>query len=55
MNNKKIIIELNNITEEQAIAIEDMLATWENLGHLGSSRWTAFLLMLMVISDLKYS
>lgn len=40
--NKKVIIEMNNITDAQAIALEDMLATWVSLGHLGSSRWTAF-------------
>ena len=35
-------IEINNLTPAQAIALEDMLATWAHLGSLGSSRWTAF-------------
>ena len=35
-------IQLDNLTEAQAIAIEDMLATWLKLGSLGSSRWTSF-------------
>jgi len=40
--NKKVVIEIGNLTEAQSIALEDMMATWETLGHLGSSRWTAF-------------
>lgn len=39
---RKIVVEIDNITEAQAIAIEDMLATWAGLGSAGSSRWTAF-------------
>ena len=35
-------IEIENLTEAQAIALEDMLATWEWLGGAGASRWTAF-------------
>ena len=35
-------IEIENLTEEQAIALEDMLATWQWLGSSGASRWTAF-------------
>ena len=38
----KIDISIDNITEAQKIAIEDMLATWIQLGKLGSSRWTSF-------------
>ena len=35
-------IEIDNLTEAQAIALEDMLATWQWLGGNGASRWTAF-------------
>lgn len=35
-------ITIANLTEAQAIAIEDLLATWEQAGGLGCSRWTAF-------------
>ncbi len=35
-------IEIDNLTEPQRIALEDMLATWVMLGSHGSSRWTAF-------------
>ncbi len=38
----KINIEIDNITEPQKIAIEDMMSTWIQLGNLGCSRWTAF-------------
>jgi len=37
-----ITIEITNLKEAHAIAIEDMLATWQHLGNIGSSRWTAF-------------
>ena len=39
---KKVVIEIGNLTEAQLVSLEDMLATWVSLGHLGSSRWTAF-------------
>lgn len=39
---KAIQISITNLTESQAIAIEDMLATWQLLGGWGSSRWTSF-------------
>lgn len=39
---KKIIVEIDNITEAQAIALEDMFRTWVYLGAVGSSRWTSF-------------
>lgn len=39
---RKITIEIDNLTEAQAIAIEDMLATWVMLGRTGSSRSTSF-------------
>jgi peroxiredoxin len=41
-NHKKIVIEIDNLTEAQIIAINDMLATWQWLGGVGSSRWTSF-------------
>lgn len=37
-----MIIEIDNITEAQARAIEDMLALWQHLGAQDGSRWTAF-------------
>lgn len=38
----KKVIEIDNLTAAQAIAIEDMLAVWVALGSIGGSRWTAF-------------
>ena len=38
----KIIIEIDNITEAQSIALQDLFATWVSLGNMGSSRWTSF-------------
>lgn len=38
----KLTVEIDNLTEPQAIALEDMFATWHSLGSMGSSRWTAF-------------
>lgn len=38
----KMTIEIDNLTEPQKMAIEDLLATWVQLGNLGGSRWTAF-------------
>ena len=35
-------IEINNLTKAQEIALEDMFATWVQLGNVGCSRWTAF-------------
>jgi hypothetical protein len=35
-------IEIENLTEAQQIALEDLLATWVQLGRIGSSRWTNF-------------
>lgn len=37
-----MIIEIKTITEAQAIAIEDMLATWTSLSASGYSGWTSF-------------
>ena len=45
MNRKEkrtMLIEIAGVTEAQSAAIEDMLATWVQLGGLGASRWTAF-------------
>jgi hypothetical protein len=39
---EKMVIEIDNLTPAQKLAIEDMLATWVSLGQMGSSRWTAF-------------
>ena len=41
-NKKTINVEISNITEAQAIALEDMFRTWMSLGSLGCSRWTSF-------------
>lgn len=35
-------ITISNLTKSQLIALEDMLATWVQLGNVGSSRWTSF-------------
>ena len=39
---KTINVEISNITEAQAIALEDMFSTWIYLGKIGSSKWTCF-------------
>jgi hypothetical protein len=39
---KTINVKIENITEAQAIALEDMFRTWVSLGKIGSSRWTSF-------------
>lgn len=38
----KLKIEIDNLTEKQAIAVEQMFNTWEILSRLGSSRYVAF-------------
>jgi hypothetical protein len=38
----KITVEIDNINEAQAIALEDYFAKMVQLGNLGSSRWLAF-------------
>jgi hypothetical protein len=38
----KTVIKIDNLTEPQIMALEDMLATWVQLGSLGASRWTAY-------------
>ncbi len=35
-------IVIDNLTDAQRIAIEDMMSQWVRLGKMGSSRWTAF-------------
>jgi hypothetical protein len=40
--NRKMTIEIENLTVAQVIAIEDLMATWRFLGSVGSSRWTSF-------------
>ena len=39
---KTINVEISNITEAQAIALDDMFRTWMSLGDMGASRWTCF-------------
>ena len=39
---KTINVKISNITEAQAIALEDMFSTWIYLGNIGSSKWTCF-------------
>jgi hypothetical protein len=44
LKNKKITatIRVCNLTIAQSIALEDMMATWVQLGNAGASRWTSF-------------
>ena len=39
---RSITVEIQNVTEAQIIALEDMFAKWVLFGRLGCSRWTAF-------------
>jgi hypothetical protein len=39
---RKLVIEIDNLTEAQEIALNDLFFTWQQLGSWGSSRWTAF-------------
>lgn len=39
---RKITVEIDNLTEAQEIALNDLFATWQSLGSMGASRWTAF-------------
>src|SRR5271168_353054 len=39
---RKITVEIDNLTEAQEIALNDLFFTWMQLGSWGSSRWTAF-------------
>ena len=38
----KMLIEIENLTKAQKIALEDMFATMVNLGNIGGSRWVCF-------------
>lgn len=44
LRDKKItaVIRISNLSIPQSIALEDMLATWQQLGSAGASRWTSF-------------
>jgi hypothetical protein len=39
---KTLTVVIENVTEAQEIALNDLFATWQRLGSIGSSRWTAF-------------
>ena len=39
---RTLTVVFENITEAQEIALNDLFATWQSLGSVGSSRWTAF-------------
>ena len=39
---RKIVVEIDNLTKAQEIALNDFFANWQSLGSMGSSRWTAF-------------
>jgi len=39
---KKLTIEIDNLTEAQAQAIESLFSVWQSLGSMGSSKWTSF-------------
>src|SRR5271157_341357 len=39
---RKIVVEIDNLTEAQEIALHDLFATWQQLGSWGSSRDTTF-------------
>ena len=41
-NNKKLIIEIDNLTTAQELAIKELMYNWEYSGIIGSSYWTAF-------------
>lgn len=39
---RTLTVVIENVTEAQEIALNDLFATWQSLGGLGASRWTAF-------------
>ena len=39
---RTLTVVIENVTESQEIALNDLFATWQMLGNLGGSRWTAF-------------
>lgn len=40
--NRRMIVEIENLSEAQVIALNDLFATWQQLGSWGSSRDTTF-------------
>jgi len=40
--NKKLIIEIDNLTSAQELAIKELMYNWKYSGIVGSSYWTAF-------------
>ena len=42
MTKRTLTVVIENVTEAQEIALNDLFATWQQLGSWGSSRWTAF-------------
>ena len=41
-NRKKITIEIENLTEAQALALEELMATWQFISDKNFFYWTAF-------------
>ena len=39
---RTLTVVIENVTESQEIALNDLFATWQMLGNLGGSRWTGF-------------
>lgn len=39
---RKMVVEFGDLTEAQALALEDLFALWNYMGSVGRSRWTAF-------------
>ena len=39
---RTLTITMATLTEAQEIALNDLFATWQMLGGIGSSRWTGF-------------
>lgn len=39
---RTLTVVIDNVTEAQEIALNDLFATWQMLGNMGGSRWTAF-------------
>ena len=37
-----VSVKIKGITLAQSLALEDLFATWQYLGNIGGSRWTAF-------------
>lgn len=43
-NRKKVTIEIENVTEAQALALEELMATWQFISDKKIFYWTAFLI-----------